>query len=269
MSDRIPSWSVSRWQVFEQCKHRAKMQWLLKVPDLQPRPAADRGTAIHQEAEDYVRGKATLTQNLRHFAPDLAALARHFTEGHVVCEEEWGFDDQWRIADWKRAWLRLKCDAVCFLDPTHLAVIDYKTGKRFGNEVKHAEQLQLYAVCALLRYPEIDTVTTELWYIDHNELASFVMKRSQLKKYLTIFDNRGVEFTTEETFKPNPNIHSCKYCPYNPDKQGDCAFGVGQDGRRKDEPPKPIVVLPTPKARKEMSEQEKKWADEAEAFLKR
>lgn len=229
----IPSWSISRIQVFEQCEHRAKLQWLDKIPDLQPKPAADRGTAIHQEAEDYVRGKIALTRNLKDFAVDLAALAGHFREGRVVCEEEWGFDRDWAVAPWNSAWLRLKCDAVCHLSPDHVVVIDYKTGKRFGNEIKHAVQLQLYALCALIRYPEVDTVTCELWYFDQNELASFTMRRTQLQKYLRIFDAKGRKFTETTKFKPNPNIVTCKYCPYHPDRQGDCEFGtiVNQQGK--------------------------------------
>lgn len=223
---RISSWSFSRAQVFNECKYRAKLQWLDKVPDLQPKTAADRGTAIHQEAEDYVRGQIPLTHNLRHFATDLAALATHFSGGRVVCEEEWGFAHNWEVAPWRTAWLRLKCDAVAHLTPKHFAVIDYKTGKRFGNELKHAEQLQLYGLTSLLRYPDVEQVTCELWYLDQNELASFVMKRSQLSKYLKHFDRMGRAFTEETEFKPNPNIHSCRYCPYGPAKQGDCKYGV-------------------------------------------
>lgn len=226
MGAKINSWSFSRLQVFESCKYRAKLQWLDKVPDLQPKTAADRGTAIHQEAEDYVIGKSDFTHNLRHFKADLTALKAHYAEGRVVCEQEWGFDTDWRIAAWRGAWLRLKCDAVCRFSPQLAIVIDYKTGKRFGNEVKHAEQLQLYAVCALLRDPTLEEVICELWYFDQNELASFKMKRSQLKKYLQQFDKRGIAFTTESEFKANPNIYSCKYCPYAPHKQGDCPVGV-------------------------------------------
>lgn len=242
MKGRISSWSFSFAQVFRECKYRAKLQKLDKVPDLQPKTAADRGTAIHQEAEDYVVGKAPSTTNLRHFTTDLTALQRHHAEGRVVCEQEWGFDRDWNVAPWKSAWLRLKCDAVCHLDATHAAVIDYKTGKRFGNELKHAEQLQLYALTSLIRFPEVQKVTCELWYFDQNELASFDMKRSQLTKYLRQFDRIGREITEETEFKPNPNVHSCRYCPYGPAKQGDCIYGV--DPNAPINAPKPLTFKP-------------------------
>lgn len=543
----ISSWSISRIQVYEQCAYRAALQWRDKIPDLQPKTAADRGTQIHQEAEDYVTGKAASTNNLRFFINDFNALRLHADQGRVTCEEEWGFDRDWRVCSWKGAWLRLKCDAVCHLSPEHAVVIDYKglerstliptpsgwttmgeirigeelfagdgsickvigksqvkrlpcyritfddathvvcdeehlwalddgrvvpvtklttydrinvakpiqlpkeelpidpyvfglwlaegsknraeitngddfiwneiersgyklgvnqnrntsrncrthtilgirqhlldmnvfwnkhipeiymrssfeqrlallqglmdgdghanktrkqvvlqsadpklskqylelalslgqrairsevktfchnfigkaypvsfrpngimpfrlprkievakdfgpgrsgfrriisveniptvetqciavdssdhtflctehfipthnTGKRFGNEVKHAIQLQLYALCALIRYPDIDKVTCELWYLDQNELASFTMHRKQMSKYLRLFDEKGRKFTEDTVFKPNPNIESCRYCPYHPNKQGDCKYGtiVTQNGK--------------------------------------
>lgn len=537
----IKSWSYSRLTTFEQCPYRAKLQWLDKIPDTQPKTAADRGTAIHQEAEDYVCARvATPTHNLRHFEEDFYALRHHADAGRVICEEEWGFDRNWQVTEWNGAWLRLKCDAVCFMSAQHAVVVDYKglerstliptptgwttmgeikvgdelfaqdgticrvtgksqiknlpcyeirfddtttvrcddehlwtladgrvvpvselqkneyinvckpldlpeqslpihpyvfglwladgkhtsseitkpdefiweeiercgyelgkqqikncrtqtvkgirkalieldvlgnkhipqiylrasidqriallqgimdgdgsvnplrkqvilqstsptlsaqylelilslgqratradvlakgfgkytvaypiafrpnginpfrlprkadackdfgpgrsatrrvtaveviasvetqciavdsadrtflcterfipthnTGKRFGNELKHAEQLQLYALTALIRYPEVEQVTTELWYLDQNELASFIMHRKQLGRYIKIFDKRGLALTETTEFKPKPSIHACKWCPYGPDKQGDCAYGVNASG---------------------------------------
>lgn len=232
MKSTLKSWSFSKLMVFEECPYRAKLTWIDKIPNNQPQTAADRGTQIHQEAEDYVTGKAGITHNLRHFEDDFAALAEHFKAGRVTCEEEWGFDDQWRPTGWKTAWLRLKADAVCHLSRTHAVVVDYKTGRRFGNEIKHARQLQLYALCALIRYPEVEKVTCELWYLDQNELADFTMHRKQLAKYLKLFDRSGQEFTTETEFPPKPNRFSCAYCPYSPAKQGDCSFGVDGTGQR-------------------------------------
>jgi hypothetical protein len=557
---KAPTWSFSRLLVFEQCPYHYKLQHLDRIPDLQPKTAADRGTAIHQEAEDYVTGKSPITHNLRHFVPDLTALAKHHNQGRVICEEEWGFDHNWAPCEWKLAWLRLKCDAVCWLAQNHLVVVDYKglerstliptptgwttmgeirvgeelfasdgsickvtgksevkhlscyritfddastvicdeehlwalddgqivpvteltkydrintakpiqlpeqelpiepyifglwlaegnkksaeitngddfiwseierlgyklgvnqnrntnrncrthtirdirqhlldldvfwnkhipeiymrssfeqrlallqgimdgdghanktrnqvvlqsadpnlskqylelilslgqratrtecktfchnfigkaypvsfrpngimpfrlprkveiaknfgpgrsgfrritsvenvpsvetqciavdstdrtflctehfipthnTGKRFGNEIKHARQLQLYALCALIRYPNIEQVTCELWYLDQNELASFTMHRKQLSKYLKTFDRDGRSVTECQRFDPRPNLDSCRYCPYHADRQGECAYGVTAMGKNAAPQPVRKMVLAKP-----------------------
>lgn len=225
MSKTIPSWSISRWQVFEQCQYRAKLQWLDNIPDMQPKPSADRGTKIHLDAENFVLGKGDLTHELRHFAADLKALRAHADAGRVTVEEEWAFDSHWHATEWKSGWLRLKADATCRVSPRRLVVVDYKSGKRFGNELKHAVQLQLYALCALLLHQDVEEVVCELWYVDHNELADFTMRRGQLEKYLRYFDSRGRKLTETTEFKPNPNVIACKYCPYHADRQGDCQYG--------------------------------------------
>lgn len=46
-------------------------------------------------------------------------------------------------------------------------LIDLKTGKRDHNEIKHAEQIQLYQL-----YPGLQQVTTELWYLDEEVMPS-------------------------------------------------------------------------------------------------
>lgn len=239
----IKSWSFSSLINYESCAFRSYLERVEKIPDTQPKTAADRGTAIHQEAEDYVRGKASLTHNLRHFQSDLAALADHFKAGRVICEDEWGFASDWNIASWRDAWLRLKLDALCTLTGKYAVVVDYKTGKRFGNELKHARQLQLYCVCTLLRYPELEKIRAELWYLDHNELAHFEMTRKQMPRYLSNFDRDGKRMTSDTKFEPNPNIHSCKYCPYAPHKQGDCKYGVNPEAPLNE---KPIRILAKP-----------------------
>lgn len=241
----IPNWSFSRLAIFEQCAYRAKLQSIDKIPDNTLKTAADRGTTIHSEAEEYVKGNRTLPTSLTKFQADFESLRRHYTDGRVFLESEWGFDSEWNRAPWETAWLRLKCDAVVALGNDTIAVIDFKTGARFGNEVKHLDQLHLYAVASFLRYPSIKTVVTEDWYLDHNEKASHTMTAKQMPKYLALFDKRGHKMTTTTEFKPNPNQFTCKWCPYGPDKQGDCKYGVSV---KTGSPKKIVPIINTPSA---------------------
>ena len=186
---------------------------------------------------------AELTNNLRHFKAEFLALKSHFAAGRVTCEEEWAFDRDWKIENWRTGWLRMKCDAVIHMNKSHMAVVDYKTGRRFGNEIKHARQLQLYALSSLLRYKDVNKVTCELWYLDQNELASFAMQRKQLPKYLKMFDREGRAVTDAKSYPPRPNIESCRWCPYHADRQGDCEYGVetvANSGRVLRPKPKPL-----------------------------
>lgn len=245
MNKTIDSWSFSRLAVFESCAYRAQLQYLDRVPDNTPRPAADRGTAIHAEGEEYVKGDHNLPKSLTKFADDFASLRTHYRNGRVLLEQEWGFDRDWTPVDWRSAWLRVKADAVVCLSAEHIVVVDYKTGQKFGNEVKHLDQLHMYAVSAFVRYPGITKVTTEDWYIDQNEKTDHTMRKHQLAKHLANFDRRGKKMTETTVFKPNPNQFTCKYCPYGPDKQGDCKYGVSAKVAFK-KPAAPLVNTASP-----------------------
>lgn len=224
----IPSWSYTRLVDFESCPLKAKLKYLDKVPDPSPRPAADRGTEIHLMAEEYVQHKnSLLPQPLKKFEHEFTVMREHFHAGRVSLEGEWGFNNEWEPTTWKAAWGRIKADAVVTLEPTHAAVIDYKTGKKFGNEIKHGEQLQLYSLAVFLRNPKIQKITAELWYIDLDDLTSLEITRGlALTKFLKFYDRRARRMTECKRFEATPNLISCKWCPYKPSGTGHCKVGV-------------------------------------------
>jgi hypothetical protein len=111
----------------------------------------------------------------------------------------------------------------------YAVVVDYKSGKRYGNEMKHSEQMRLYVIAVLLRNPNIQKVRSELWYLDQDELAKMEYTRAQGLRSVPGFEKRGLELTECEDFPPNPNKFSCKWCPYKPEHlggTGHCSVGV-------------------------------------------
>ena len=224
---RIKSTSFSRLVDFEGCRYKAWLKFGERIPDPNPSTAGERGTAIHQLAEDFVRGKIkTLPVELIKFKDEFLSLREKFIAGSVTLEDEWAFTLEWTAGEWKSGWLRMKLDANCHLSNTWSLVVDYKTGKRFGNELKHAEQLQLYALAVLIRYPNIKKVTAELWYLDIDEIASLTLSREQGMRYLQGFDRRFRRMTEATKFPANPNAYTCRWCPYKPSGTGHCKVGV-------------------------------------------
>lgn len=229
----INSWSHSKLTDFDKCK---RMFWLKhdqRIPEPErPLPpgktehANERGTRVHDNCEGYVRGEhdALAPEAEKHFGIQLDLMRALYADGLVSLEGEWGMDSDWETTAWKGAWLRLKLDAMVMVDKTHAIVIDYKTGHKFGNEVKHAEQLQLYQLVTFLRYPFLEKVTAELWYLDQNEVTSFTYTRAQGLRFKDGFNRRGIAALSQIAYPPNPNIHSCKWCPYKNTEH--CTVGV-------------------------------------------
>ena len=234
----IKSGSFTRLDKYESCPLAAKISYIDKVPEPErPLPAGktehanDRGTRIHDAAEMYVKGGVELIPELSKFKSEFLKARDLYAAGKASTEGDWGYDKDWNPVAWMSSdvWVRIKCDLVVFLSPASAVVIDYKSGRRFGNEIKHGQQMQLYCIGTLLRYPKVKSVTTELWYIDQDEMASMTYTREQGLRFVANFERRLTKLTTAEDFPPNPNPHSCRWCPWKPKHlggTGHCSVGV-------------------------------------------
>lgn len=234
MTEQIISWSFSKAGDFQKCRFMTKLKHIDKIPEPErPLPpgktehANDRGSRIHDCAEQFVRGKMAFTPELREFRAEFEHLKLLFTKGKVTLEQEWAHDQQWNPAPWKTGWLRLKLDAMVHASPIEAVVIDYKTGRRFGNEVKHAMQTQLYALSAFLRFPELEVVHAELWYPDVKDLARITYTRDQGLRFKRTWDKQGHDITSCTTWPANPSIFTCQWCPYAPWTGPDAPCKVG------------------------------------------
>jgi RecB family exonuclease len=234
-NERIKTWSFSRLSDFEQCKLRAKLKYIDRIPEpARPLPKGkleqpnERGTRIHEAAERFIQGGVELIPELDAFKDELTELRNKYAHGMVSLEGEWAVNREWAPVAWndRDAWARIKLDAFVRLSPTHAVVIDYKTGRKFGNEIKHAEQTQLYQLAAFLRYPELEIIDVELWYTDQDDLTHAKYTRQQGLRFFENFNRRGIEITSATEFPANPNMFSCKWCPYGPRGTGDCEKGV-------------------------------------------
>ena len=234
---RIKAWSFSRLTDFEKCKARAKFLYVDRIKEpARPLPpgkleqANDRGSRIHEAAELFVRSPepGDLITELSSFAPEFFKLRELYHAGYVSLEEDWAHNDAWEPCGWNSddVWLRLKLDAFARISETEAVVIDYKTGKRDGNEIKHGQQGNLYQLSAFLRYPELATVHVEFWYLDQNELSHSIYTRAQGMRHLKPFNDRGLAMTTCEDFKPSPSAWNCKWCAFGPRQLGICKDGV-------------------------------------------
>lgn len=223
----IPTWSFSALQVFEQCPHRMYLKRVQKLEEPQHEAAA-RGTQIHEIAENWVNGtiEGELPKELGKLPASFEALREAYVEGRVELEGDWGYDIEWQPCGWndETVWARIKCDAVEHEDESSIRVIDYKTGKKFGNEVKHNSQLMLYAVATFLRFPNCQFVNAELWYLDEGKTTSKSYSREMAMKFHPTWHERALRMTTCDEFRPNPSKINCRWCHYR--KSGDCAWGV-------------------------------------------
>lgn len=224
----IPAWSHSTLKTFETCAYRS---YIAKVKRIQEDygPAAARGSEVHEQAEAYVKGElAELPQELKKFTSQYEVLKELFAEAKVEVEGEWGFTIDWEPCGWlvPETWARIKLDAIVHETDTSARVIDYKTGKMFGNEISHSQQALTYAIGSFFRYPDLQFVQTELWYLDHGETTIQAYTRDEAMIFVPKLQERALAMTTATSFPPNPSNYNCKWCSYKNGEEPVCQHGV-------------------------------------------
>jgi CRISPR/Cas system-associated exonuclease Cas4 (RecB family) len=229
----IGFWSFSRLQVFEKCPYQYKLKFIDKVPEPE-NPFSARGVEVHSAHEDYVTGKRPdIHAELAAFSAEMNSLRERHKVGQVEIEEEWAFDNKWQRTDWRdydRTWVRIKLDAKVNLTEDTALVIDGKTGRKYGNEIKHAEQGQLYAGATFLRQPTLKKVMVEFHYWDQkgdDRLTHVEYKPALAAKAILGFERRAIKMLSAAMYPPRPNIFNCSYCSYGRRKgNGHCKVGV-------------------------------------------
>lgn len=225
---QLRSWSYSALKVFEECPYRSYIQKVKKIQEPSG-PAAERGTLIHEQAEQYVDGTlGEFPDSCKKFKSEFEELRALYEDAKVELEGEWGFDIEWQPVGWmeKSTWARIKLDALVHEDEQSARVIDYKTGKKWGNEIAHSQQGLLYAIGTFFRYPHLEYVQTEFWYLDKGETTKKTYTREQAMQFAPGWHRRAIIMTTAVDFDPTPSKDSCRWCSYRKGDHPECHWGI-------------------------------------------
>ena len=214
----VPTTSFSSLSNFEKCPYHLYLSKVERCPDVAG-PAANRGTEIHDKAENYINGTTVsddLPKELGKFEELFVDMRSRYPEGMLHVEEDWAFTREWESTGWseKNTWLRMKLDALDVESETSAQVYDWKTGQKWGNEVKHGQQALLYVIATFVLFPKLEFVKSNMVYLDKGLVMSSSYTRDQAMMF---FDRLNLRFNTATTcldFKPTPNASSCKWCPH-------------------------------------------------------
>ena len=233
--------SYSRMADFEQCPYRALLKYAIKSPEpvmpADQESPLDRGSRVHTHAENFVRGTETLAPELETFGSELQDLRERFSrnDGTIELEKMWCFDNDWAYIGelkpwdegWDKIWMRVKQDAVVLPDPETVVAIDYKTGRKDGNEVKHNTQLRLALLGAMFRYPQAQRFIAENWYTDKDIHLGLEYSREEVMDWFEELDGRLRKVTSCTEYVPKSSVESCKWCPYKRGRINRNQMGTG------------------------------------------
>lgn len=216
-------WSWSQLQTWRECPYRARLRYIEHAPE-PPRAKddpRDRGIALHKAAEDYLLKGMPLDPAFAPFAVQMAELKGLNPE----VEQRNYFDRNWRPCDRDGRWAVYIPDVRVTVGNTTLT-IDFKTGKKYGNEVKHFGQLQFYSVGHYCAHPEVENHIGEVWYIDQKDIVTHQFQHAALATAKVRLDDEVARMMADKVHAPRPNKVNCKYCPFGPRGTGACPVGV-------------------------------------------
>lgn len=242
----ISAWSYSRFGVYDLCPRKAKFLYISKLKE----PDSDsglKGTRTHALAAVVASGKVPpLDRDNAAFYPELKALVKSrklppeldtFAEEFkalrktpgVRVEESWAFTRDWVPTGWfaGNAWLRIKVDLHYlatkkqgFKRVTTVYIRDHKTGKMKDD---HKLQRSLYALGALIMYPDAVAVEAAHWYLDAGEEKKDVFQASQLEELKAEWLNRTTAMLNDTSFATHAGQH-CNWCHFRKANGGPCTI---------------------------------------------
>lgn len=242
MSKRIPiqqitAWSFSRYSAYQQCPFKAKLQFIDKIKE-PGNDAMRRGAEIHDLAEAFIKGKLpSLPEELKQFSKLFRRLRRRYKRAinGMVVEDTWAFTKDWDETtwnDWIGCWVRIKLDCAEQEDDETMVISDWKTGKfRPEKNEEYVEQLELYALAALLLHEHIEVVKPRLVYLDYGIVypeadsnEELIFTREDIPRLKELWAKRTRPMLNDKTFAPRPN-NLCHWCFF---RKSNASNGGGQ-----------------------------------------
>ena len=231
---RFTAWSFSRWTEYMLCPLKARLHHLDKIPE----PSniyLEHGTEVHDTIAKYLRhGTKTLPSHMTFptFAVLLTSLRN--TKTNIYIEEMWSFTKAWAPCewnDWKDVWARVKLDCAKYKKSTKtMFIFDWKTGKFKPTEAAedYHMQLELYALAAFLKFPEVQEVRASLIYLEALNTYNLTFTRMDLPALKQKWEERTQFMLTDTAFAARPNS-KCRFCHYRASNKinggGQCVHG--------------------------------------------
>jgi len=222
-ASRITAWSFSRLQDYRKCPRFAKYKHVDKIRE-PGNEAMARGSAIGKMAEDFIiaKGKPKCPPEIKEFELEFVELRKR----KAVCEDQWAFNSSWEETGWfdHDAWCRIKTDIYALNKQTNtLLVVDNKTGKV---REEHQEQVKLYSLGGLLKFPAADAVDARLWYLDHGVEEPAEPKLytpADIPKLKAYWAKQVKPMLADTRFAPKPS-YGCRWCFFSKGNSGPCQY---------------------------------------------
>ena len=210
--------SYSRLADFKNCPLLFREKYITKSIKFQPNAAMERGSAIHKSLErNVVRALHDKPPVGDRVVLDTHPIIEAFIAKHpiITVEEKTAFNDKWQQREYfdKDVFFRsvIDLEGRTLEKNGVVSIIDFKTGKY--NESK--EQLKLYNMVALLKYPEAVSASSALLFVDQKRSSPVLTtNRSSLKDCIheVMEQSEAIQIADQKDDWPAQKCFQCRWC---------------------------------------------------------
>src|SRR5258706_1229512 len=213
--NRPSRWSYSDHSTWQECSAKYSYSYIYKLPWPES-PQMMRGSRLHKLAEDYINEPA---MPVPYDLKKIGRIIDDFRNKGAKAEETWLIDADWLYTeDIGKA----KCKAIIdlhYIDGDVLHVVDYKSGREYPS---HRDQLELYSILGLLKYPQAKRAESAAVYIDggYTGMESSII-RPMLPIVIQSWREQAQSMEADQDFIAKPGS-ACRWCPYAKSAGGPC-----------------------------------------------
>jgi len=210
-------YSYSSIKTYEECPAKYKFSRILRLP--QPSgPAAERGTLIHAEIEEALKGGLMLlSDEIKHLADSIETWRNNGAQS----EMQFAVDKHWNPVMYKHDNAIFRGVIDLYIEHEDQAVvIDFKTGK----DRDYQDQVRVYSAVILATRPHINNVRNIIEFVDLKTRREYPsVKRENLNELKSLLIGRILAAELDTIHAPNPN-QFCRWCHYRKDNGGPCKW---------------------------------------------
>jgi CRISPR/Cas system-associated exonuclease Cas4 (RecB family) len=203
--------SWSRVAVFRECPYKFKEQFITKsYPDDSNNPAFAKGKEVHSQLENYVKANDKPVGLIAgNGLPIVDAIMSQ--PGECFPELQLAVKGDWSKVDWfgKDIMYRAIVDLLQ-VNGKQALIVDYKTGKA-SPYTDTRGQLHLSAAFVFELYPEVETVTSALLFLEHKQTNKYLFVREMHEANKAAWELEAIAINEEIEFAPKKNKY-CYFC---------------------------------------------------------
>jgi hypothetical protein len=255
LTKKYAPWSMSKANLAKNCPLAFDFKYVRKIRGTTPvrSPAARIGTAVHQILETYLQGMdikesvqralvdnklttdemddvAAYVHNVMSFKNRLSDFQKRHSIAETHVEVRFGLTDDLQPAEFfgKNVFMRGVWD-IAMRAGDHAIIVDHKTGLVPATPEavfdKHGDQMKLYSIAGLNRFPGIKGSQTAFHFVMSEEIVFAKMvpaariKDEYVPWYVNYLNNCSRDIPTKEA----RTGWLCKFCEYThlcPKKRG-------------------------------------------------